>query len=176
MCKRSKTPFVKTSRAPAARRRSRSPSIVSAVRILSIIGKDCNAVLVFLYNQPFMSIPFIEDNDQTIARREHLEALRELVGNTYPNRFERSEIVEPGKEDTITAIVEKFRDFEPKEELNKFVISIAGRLASPPRAMGKTAFVHLSDGVSRLQIYVRRDDVKGVRNSREGGEVEGWPI
>ena len=42
--------------------------------------------------------------------------------------------------------------------------------------MGKTAFVHLSDGVSRLQIYMRRDDVKGVRNDAEGGEVEGWAI
>ncbi|HKY44401.1 MAG TPA: OB-fold nucleic acid binding domain-containing protein, partial [Pyrinomonadaceae bacterium] len=123
-----------------------------------------------------MSIPFIEDNDQTVARREHLAALRELVGNTYPNRFERSEIVEPGKEDTITGIVEKFRDFQPKEELKEHVIRTAGRLASPPRAMGKTAFVHLSDGVSRLQIYVRRDDVKGVSNDADGGEVEGWPI
>ena len=61
-----------------------------------------------------MSIPFIEENDQTTARREHLEALRALVGNVYPNKFERSEVVESGKEDTITAIVEKFRGFEPK--------------------------------------------------------------
>ena len=138
--------------------------------------RNCNPVSVFLYNPPFMPIPFIEENDQTIARREHLDALRELVGNTYPNKFERSEIVEQGKEDTITAIVEKFRDFEPKEELNKFVVRIAGRIASPPRVMGKTAFVHLSDGVSRLQIYIRRDEVEGVRNDADGGEVEGWPI
>jgi len=123
-----------------------------------------------------MSIPFIEENDQTIARREHLDALRELVGNTYPNKFERSQIVEAGKDDTITAVVEKFREFEPKEELKSHVVRIAGRLASPPRAMGKTAFVHLSDGISRLQIYVRRDDVKGVRNDADGGDVEGWPI
>ena len=123
-----------------------------------------------------MSIPFIEENDQTIARREHLDGLRELVGNTYPNKFERSQIVEAGKDDTITAVVEKFREFEPKEELKSHVVRIAGRLASPPRAMGKTAFVHLSDGISRLQIYVRRDDVKGVSNDADGGDVEGWPI
>ena len=123
-----------------------------------------------------MPIPFIEENDQTVARREHLVALRDLVGNTYPNKFERSELVEQGKEDTITAIVEKFRDFEPKEELNKFVVRIAGRIASPPRVMGKTAFVHLSDGVSRLQIYIRKDEVAGVRNDADGGAVEGWPI
>jgi len=129
-----------------------------------------------LYNPPFMSIPFIEENDQTIARRQHLEALRELVGNAYPNKFDRSEIVEPGKEDTITAIVEKFRDFEPAEELNKHVVRVAGRIASPPRVMGKTAFVHLSDGVSRLQIYIRKNEVVGVRNDAQGGDVEGWAI
>ena len=123
-----------------------------------------------------MPIPFIEENDQTIARRDHLEALRQLVGNVYPNKFERSRILDPTKEDTITAIVEKFRDFEPKEELNQFVVRLAGRLASPPRVMGKAAFVHLSDGISRLQIYIRKADVTGVRNSAEGGEVDGWAL
>ena len=139
-----------------------------------------------------MSIPFIEENDQTSARREHLEALRELVGNVYPNKFERSDVVEQGKEDTITAIVEKFRDFEPKqtvdgkpaaealeeanEQLNSFTVRVAGRIASPPRQMGKVAFVHLSDGISRLQIYIRKADAVGVRNDAEGGEVDGWAM
>ena len=123
-----------------------------------------------------MSIPFIEENDQTNARLAHLDALRSLVGNVYPNKFNRSEIIEPGKEDTITAVVEKFRDFEPKEELNKFTVRLAGRLATPPRVMGKSAFVHLSDGISRLQIYVRRADVTGVHNGAEVGEVDGWEL
>jgi lysyl-tRNA synthetase, class II len=123
-----------------------------------------------------MSIPFIEENDQTIARREHLEALRQLVGNTYPNKFERSRLLDPGKEDTITAVVEKFRDYDPVEDLNKIVVRLAGRLATPPRVMGKAAFVHLSDGVSRLQIYIRKADVVGVHNDANGGEVGGWEI
>ena len=139
-----------------------------------------------------MSISFIEDNDQTIARREHLEALRQLVGNVYPNKFERSEIVETGREDTISAIVEKFSGFEPKtrddgkptpeelelanQQLNTFRVRLAGRIASPPRVMGKAAFVHLSDGVSRLQIYIRKADVTGVRNDAEGGDVDGWAL
>jgi lysyl-tRNA synthetase class 2 len=125
---------------------------------------------------PFMSFPFIEENDQTIARREHLDALRELVGNVYPNKFERSRIVDPQKEDTITAVVEKFRDFQPAEEFNKYVVRLAGRIASPPRVMGKAAFVHLSDGVSRLQIYIRKADIVGVRNDAAGGEVDGWSL
>jgi lysyl-tRNA synthetase class 2 len=123
-----------------------------------------------------MSIPFIEENDQTIARREHLEAMQQLVGNAYPNKFERSCLVDPDKDDTITAVVEKFRDFQPAEELNKFVVRLAGRIASPPRVMGKAAFVHLSDGVLRLQIYIRKSDVVGVHNSPDGAEVDGWAL
>ena len=139
-----------------------------------------------------MSLPFLEENDQTAARREHLEALRQLVGNVYPNKFERSDIIEAGREDTISAIVEKFRAFEPKvgsdgrpgaeeielanQRLNQFTVRLAGRIASPPRVMGKAAFVHLSDGVSRLQIYIRRSDVAGVSNSAGGGDVDGWSL
>ena len=129
-----------------------------------------------LYNSPFMSIPFIEENDQTFARREHLEALQKLVGNAYPNKYERSRVVDPEKDDTITAVVEKFRDFEPTEDLNKFVVRVAGRIATPPRQMGKVAFVHLSDGVSRLQIYIRKNDVVGVYNGADGGDVDGWEL
>ncbi len=122
-----------------------------------------------------MSTPFSEiiaENDQTRARHEHLKALRLLVGNVYPNKFERSQIVESGLEDTITAVVEKFRAFELRtadaerpasevieranQQLDKITVRLAGRVASPPRVMGKAAFVHLSDGVTRLQIYVRR--------------------
>ena len=139
-----------------------------------------------------MSIPFIEENDQTRAREEHLAALRKLVGNVYPNKFERSEVVEPGKEDTITVVVEEYRGFQPQsiegarpaaeaielanQQLNTITVRIAGRIASPPRVMGKAAFVHLSDGSSRLQVYVKRADVAGVRNDASGGEVDGWEL
>jgi lysyl-tRNA synthetase class 2 len=139
-----------------------------------------------------MSAPFIEQNDQTRARQEHLEALRELVGNAYPNKFERSHIVDPQREDTITAIVEKYRSFEPaivegqrplpepvelaNRQLNTVNVRVAGRIASPPRVMGKAAFVHLSDGVTRLQIYLKRGDVKGISNNASASEVEGWEL
>ena len=130
----------------------------------------------------------IEPNDQTEARKAHLEALRELVGNVYPNKYDRSNIT--GKEDTISnllayapvaEIVKEIKahiatlgegekpNTELKESLNAKLrelgnVKVAGRLTTTPRTMGKAAFVHLSDGVNRLQIYVRRDDVKGVRS------------
>ena len=140
-----------------------------------------------------MTVPFLEDNDQTQARREHLEALRQLVGNVYPNKFERSNVTEnPSGEDTITSIVDTFKKFEPQvaegqkpspddletanTQLNSIRVRVAGRIAAPPRVMGKAAFVHLSDGTSRLQIYVRRQDITGVRNDADGGEVNGWDL
>ena len=140
-----------------------------------------------------MTVPFIEENDQTQARREHLEALRQLVGNVYPNKFARSNVSgNVTGEDTITSIVETFKKLEPRVsagekpssealdsanmELKKIRVRVAGRIAAPPRVMGKAAFVHLSDGTSRLQIYVRRQDVAGVRNDAQGAEVNGWDL
>jgi lysyl-tRNA synthetase, class II len=140
-----------------------------------------------------MTVPFIEENDQTLARREHLDALCRLVGNVYPNKFERSDVTGTASgEDTITSTVETFKRLEPQvregekpsaevlesanAELNKTRVRLAGRIAAPPRIMGKAAFVHLSDGVSRLQIYVRRQDVAGVHNDADGGEVSGWEL
>ncbi|MCA1558059.1 MAG: hypothetical protein LC731_05915, partial [Acidobacteria bacterium] len=140
-----------------------------------------------------MSSHFIEDNDQTRARREHLEATREIVGNVYPNKFARSSVT--GTEDTITAITRKFKDREPQvvegarpaqeelerinAELNQISVRTSGRIATPPRVMGKAAFVHLSDGVSRLQIYVKRADVRAVNNDTDDlveEEGKGWEL
>jgi len=145
-----------------------------------------------------LSTPFtdvIGENDQTRARHEHLESLRQLVGNVYPNKFERSQVVAAGREDTITAVVEKLQAFEPttldgarptpeaieeaNQQLNKIVVRLAGRIASPPRVMGKAAFLHLSDGVSRLQIYIRKADVRAVNNDTRAlieEEGKGWEL
>ncbi len=142
-----------------------------------------------------MSIPefndIVEPNDQTEARREHLDGLRKLVGNVYPNKFERSKL--SGDDDTITNLLHFAPLVEIVSEINAIVatlaererpaaeikdalnarlrilgnVRIAGRLAVPPRVMGKAAFVHLSDGLSRLQIYVRCDEVYGVWNGSE---------
>ena len=150
---------------------------------------------------PFDEI--IEQNDQTAARREHLETLRELVGNPYPNKFGRSTL--SGEEDTITrllahppvaeinaemhAILASLGEgerppAEKKDALNERLkalgnVRIAGRMAVPPRVMGKAAFVHLSDGISRLQVYVRKQDAVAISNATgEAIDEEGkaWEV
>ncbi|MBP9663428.1 MAG: lysine--tRNA ligase [Pyrinomonadaceae bacterium] len=127
-----------------------------------------------------MSIPefneIVEQNDQTAARAEHLAALIELVGNAYPNKFDRSSIT--GGDDTITAIKrhQPVTDVEHemgivkenlaegerppadiKDSFNERLLAlgrvrIAGRLTTPPRGN----FVHLTDGMSKLQIYCKK--------------------
>jgi lysyl-tRNA synthetase class 2 len=146
-----------------------------------------------------MTIPafdqIIEPNDQTEARQQHLSELTALVGNPYPNKFEQSELT--GEKDTISKLVsfkpivevteaiaevvatlaERERPApEIKEPLNEKLkalgsVRIAGRLATPPRVMGKAAFVHLSDGKNRIQIYVRKQDAKAVCNDN-GTDLE----
>ncbi len=150
-----------------------------------------------------MSIPefheIIVPNDQTEARTEHLEKLRELVGNVYPNKFDRSGL--SGDEDTITAV----KDWQPvieieaemaaikanlaggerppaekKDAMNVRLktlgtIRIAGRLTTPPRGN----FVHLTDGISKLQIYCnKKGPLELIRNDAENtlDAENGWAM
>jgi lysyl-tRNA synthetase class 2 len=154
-----------------------------------------------------MNTPFIEENDQTRTRREHLERIRALVGNVYPNKFQRTNVTQSrGGEDTITALADRevikrlvnSNDFSaafdslaekvksgerptPEElapvnsKLNEITVRVSGRLAVPPRVMGKAAFVHLSDGKERLQIYVRRDDVREMPIT-DARTLDGWEL
>ncbi len=152
-----------------------------AVHILCHIGELFAAVGAVNYNQRFiMSIPSFEDiitpNDQTEARKVSLEAIGELVGNVYPNKFMRSSV--SGVEDTITALkhFDKVADIEmrmaeikaslaegerppadKKDVLNEELkalgtVRIAGRLTTPTRGN----FVHLTDGMTKLQVYCNK--------------------
>lgn len=129
----------------------------------------------------------IDDNDQILARIEHLRELEMLIGNSYPNKFERSRI--SGKEDTISNVLnfeaialiikeikahiatlkEKERPApELKEKLNAQLkelgtIRIAGRLTTPPRGN----FVHLTDGKAKLQIYCKKGTFSLIKNDGE---------
>ncbi|MET0752279.1 MAG: OB-fold nucleic acid binding domain-containing protein, partial [Pyrinomonadaceae bacterium] len=145
-----------------------------------------------------MSIPefneIVEQNDQTEARKESLDKLRGLIGNAYPNKYEREvvqdgEVIIPDQKATITSVVEFAKPVKDKyipalgegekpsdeqreaanAELNGYRVRVAGRMAVPPRVMGKAAFVHLSDGIERLQIYVRKQDAKAINNNT--GEI-----
>src|SRR5919112_1281228 len=112
----------------------------------------------------------VPDNDQTRARAEHLARIQELVGDAYPKyEPEVGEGGKPAPEQLESA----------NAELGGFKVRVSGRLATPPSVMGKAAFVHLSDGKERLQIYVRKQEARAVSNDslREVEETEsGWKL
>ncbi|HKQ77220.1 MAG TPA: lysine--tRNA ligase [Blastocatellia bacterium] len=105
-----------------------------------------------------------QDNDQIQQRRRNLEEIAEMGRAVYPNRFDRTH--------TISEIVERYQSYTGKkadeseaarvnEELKASEgggVRVAGRVMTM-RLMGKAAFAHLSDGLNRLQIYVRKNDV-----------------
>lgn len=104
-----------------------------------------------------------QDNDQIQQRRRHLEEIAALGHATYTNRFDRSH--------KVSELVERYHGFAGKKEEAELAstnselkmaeggeVRIAGRIMTM-RLMGKAAFVHLSDGLAALQVYIRKNDV-----------------
>jgi lysyl-tRNA synthetase class 2 len=77
-------------------------------------------------------------------RKEKLVKLRESGVNPYPVAYNVSH--------RAVDIIDQFDDFNEK------TVRVAGRIMSL-RKMGKAAFCHIQDQTTRLQIYVKRDDV-----------------
>jgi lysyl-tRNA synthetase class 2 len=89
--------------------------------------------------------------EQIAQRRAKLEALVGLGVATYPTRFDRSADVSAIKADHDAAAGETL-------EANRVEVRVAGRILGM-RGFGKANFLVLSDGRTRLQVYVRADSV-----------------
>ena len=89
------------------------------------------------------------ESDLLRQRRENFEALRQLGVNPYPKQFERT--------DTISALVEA-HGIRSGEELEspRITTRTAGRILAI-RAFGKANFLVISDGQSKIQVYIRQD-------------------
>jgi lysyl-tRNA synthetase class 2 len=86
---------------------------------------------------------------QLEQRRQNLEAIEKLGIRPYPHRFD--------VQDTVTTLVDA-HGARAKEELEaaRVETATAGRIVSI-RSFGKASFFVLSDGRSRIQVYVRQD-------------------
>jgi lysyl-tRNA synthetase, class II len=87
-----------------------------------------------------------ELNQLMMRRREELEALKKLGVNPYPHEFDRTTF--------STDILSTFTDDGPQR-----TVAIAGRIMSL-RRMGKASFCHIMDMHGKIQIYLRKDDLK----------------
>ena len=91
----------------------------------------------------------VSESDQVVQRRANLEALRALGIDVYPRRFEAAT--------TIDALIAAHGATE-KEALESAALTtrVAGRILAI-RSFGKATFLVLSDGKSKLQVYLRQD-------------------
>jgi lysyl-tRNA synthetase class 2 len=91
-----------------------------------------------------------EESDQVVQRRANLEALKQLGVDPYPRRFEST---------PITYLVAEHGAKTAQElEAPRITVRVAGRILAI-RTFGKAGFLQLSDGRSRVQVYVRQDSV-----------------
>ena len=93
----------------------------------------------------------IQESDQIVQRRANLDALKQLGVDVYPHRFDTSA--------SISAIVAEHGAATGEAlDANHIPVTVAGRILGV-RTFGKANFLVLSDGVSRLQVYIRQDSV-----------------
>jgi lysyl-tRNA synthetase class 2 len=86
---------------------------------------------------------------QTEQRKANLEAIERLGFAAYPNKFDTTH--------TVSQLVETYTAKTAAELESPRVDTIAaGRIVSV-RSFGKASFLVLSDGRSRIQVYVRQD-------------------
>ena len=103
------------------------------------------------------------NSDQSAQRRAKLAVLREQ-GNPYPNDFRRSA--------WTAELHAKYSERDAESlEAESIQVAVVGRMMSR-RVMGKASFAHIQDGSGRMQLYVRRDDL------REGvyAEFKKWDL
>ena len=93
----------------------------------------------------------MSDSDQVQQRRANLDELRQLGVDTYPHRFQT--------EATVDALVEEHGAKSGAElEAAAPTTRVAGRILGI-RSFGKANFLVISDGLARIQVYVRQDSV-----------------
>jgi lysyl-tRNA synthetase class 2 len=91
------------------------------------------------------------EEEQIQQRRSNLAEIERLGINAYPHRFERTATVS----DLVQAHGEKPG---PELEAEKVQTTTSGRVLSI-RSFGKATFLVLSDGRSRIQVYLKKDSL-----------------
>jgi lysyl-tRNA synthetase class 2 len=90
-----------------------------------------------------------QEDEQIAQRRANMAALARLDVPAYPHRFERT--------DAISALVQAHGARAGDElEQSRVQTTTAGRILAV-RSFGKASFLVISDGRSRIQVYVRKD-------------------
>ena len=91
------------------------------------------------------------ESDQLQQRRDNLAELRALGVEPYPQSFAMT--------DTVSVLVDTHAETDGDAlDTDPVQTAVAGRVVAI-RSFGKASFLVLSDGRSRIQVYVRQDSV-----------------
>jgi lysyl-tRNA synthetase class 2 len=94
-----------------------------------------------------------QEDEQIAQRRANLETLAAKGTSVYPHRFERTH--------TVSELVDAHGAQTGAElEATRIETQVAGRVLAI-RRFGKANFLAISDGRSRIQVYVRQDSLPG---------------
>ncbi len=92
-----------------------------------------------------------QESDQIVQRRANLEELKALGIDVYPRRFDA--------EATVESVVQTYGDRTGEAlEAEQPTTRTCGRILTI-RSFGKANFLVLSDGKTRIQVYVRKDSM-----------------
>lgn len=105
-------------------------------------------MIFYLHLQP-NTIIYMHLSEQEIIRREKLQELTKMGIDAYPAALFPI---------THTSVGIKQQYTGPENASDFAHISIAGRIMSV-RDMGKANFCVIQDGVGRIQLYIKRDDI-----------------
>lgn len=86
---------------------------------------------------------------QTEQRKANLEAITRLGFAAYPNKFDTTH--------TVSELVDGYTETAADALENPKIETVAAGRVVGIRSFGKAAFLVISDGRSRLQVYVRQD-------------------
>jgi lysyl-tRNA synthetase, class II len=92
--------------------------------------------------------------EQIAQRRANLEALIKLGVDVYPHSFNRK--------DTIAELVERFGGRTHDELEAERPETVTGGRILGIRSFGKANFLVVSDGLTRIQLYVRQDSLPAL--------------
>jgi lysyl-tRNA synthetase class 2 len=93
----------------------------------------------------------VEESDQVVQRKANLEELRKLGIDAYPHRFD--------PQASVDEIVHEHGARSGEElEAAQIVVRTSGRIVAV-RSFGKANFLVISDGKSRIQVYIRQDSL-----------------
>src|SRR6187397_312605 len=91
------------------------------------------------------------EDEQILQRRAHLAELSLLGVDAYPHKFERTA--------TVSDLVREHSEKDgPALEANRIAATTSGRTLGI-RSFGKASFLVLSDGRSRIQVYIKKDSL-----------------